>query len=184
VRRVLGYVVLGAFLATWLVVLRPQALGGPAVYIVVRGSSMLPTYENGELVVVQAQADYAVGDVVAYRVPEGDIGEGHLIIHRLSGREPDGRFVVKGDNNDAIDPWHPLPMDIAGKAWLSVPGVGRLVAFIHQPFVAGAFGAGIAVTLVLGRSPGSRGGGRSSPVSQWAAVRRRRLAAVRPSPGR
>ncbi|HKG57825.1 MAG TPA: signal peptidase I [Candidatus Limnocylindrales bacterium] len=153
-RRVAGIVAFAAFLAVWIVVLRPQAIGGPALYIVVRGSSMLPTYENGDLVVVQAAPLYDVGDVVAYRVPDGEIGEGHVIVHRLTGADEGSGFLVTGDNNNAPDPWRPKAIDIAGKAWVSVHGVGRLVAFIHQPVVAGALGAALAVSIVLLRVPG------------------------------
>ena len=60
IRRLLGLGLLAAAVAVWVVALRPQALGGPALYIVVRGSSMLPTFETGDLVVLQSASSYAV----------------------------------------------------------------------------------------------------------------------------
>jgi len=65
VHRVVSLVLLAAALAVWVVVLRPQSLGGSALYIVVRGSSMRPTYETGDLVVVQSAAAYSVGEFVS-----------------------------------------------------------------------------------------------------------------------
>lgn len=150
-RRLLGHGLLVAAVAVWVVGLRPQALGGPALYIVVRGSSMVPTYESGDLVVVQSASAYAAGDVIAYRVPEADIGAGHIIIHRIAGGDGAAGFLVKGDNNPAVDPWTPRTSDVAGKAWLVVPGFGRVVAFIHQPVIAGALAAAMMVTLILAR---------------------------------
>lgn len=151
VRRLVKFAVLAAVLAIWAVALRPQALGGPAQYIVVRGSSMLPTYQSGDLVVIGSASAYAVGDIVAYRVPSGEIGEGHIVIHRIAGGDGAHGFVVKGDNNAAVDPWSPRPADIAGKAWLVAPGLGRVIALIHQPVVAGGLAAAIMVTLILAR---------------------------------
>jgi signal peptidase len=180
--RVISIAAFAVFLAVWAIVLRPQAIGGPALYIVIRGSSMLPTYENGDLVVVEAAPAYAVGDVVAYRVPKGEIGEGHVIVHRLSAADNDGHFFVKGDNNNAPDPWKPAPTDIAGKAAVSIRGVGRVVAFIHQPFVAGAIGAAIAVSIILLRVP-TPAGQAPSPRRPWGRVARRpRRARPRPRP--
>ena len=152
-RRLVRFGTMAAVLAVWAVALRPQALGGPALYIVVRGSSMVPTYQNGDLVVAVSAPTYAVGDIVAYRVPSGDIGEGHTIVHRITGGDGIDGFVVQGDNNNAPDPWSPRPADMAGKAWLVVPGLGRLIAIIHQPVVAGGLAAGIMVSLTLGRRP-------------------------------
>jgi len=150
-RRLFRLGAVAAVLAIWALALRPQALGGPALYIVIRGSSMLPTYQTGDLVIIESAPAYAVGDVVAYRVPSGDIGEGHLVVHRITGADGTDGFVVKGDNNEAPDPWSPRPGDIAGKAWLVVPGLGRLIAFIHQPVMAGGLAAGIMVALILAR---------------------------------
>jgi signal peptidase I len=150
-RRFLKFGTMAAVLAIWIVLLRPQSLGGPALYIVVRGSSMLPTYQNGDLVVMQSAPVYGVGDAVAYRVPSGEFGEGHVIVHRITGGNGADGFVVQGDNNNAIDPWMPRATDIAGKSWAVVPGLGRLIAIIHQPVVAGALAAGVMVSLILAR---------------------------------
>jgi signal peptidase I len=148
-RRFLKFGTMAAVLMIWIVLLRPQSLGGPALYIVVRGTSMLPTYQNGDLVVMQSAPVYVVGDAVAYRVPSGEFGEGHVIVHRITGGNGTDGFVVQGDNNNAIDPWMPHITDIAGKSWVVVPGLGRLIAIIHQPVVAGALAAGVMVSLIL-----------------------------------
>lgn len=149
VRRLLTFGTLAAVLAIWLVLLRPQSLGGSALYIVVRGSSMVPTYQNGDLVIMQSAPAYAAGDAVAYRVPSGEIGAGHVVVHRIAGGNGADGFVVQGDNNDAVDPWMPRATDVAGKTWLVVPGVGRLIAFIHQPIIMGGLAAGVMVSLIL-----------------------------------
>ncbi len=152
-RRILKVATMVAVLAIWIVLLRPQSLGGPALYIVIRGTSMLPTYQNGDLVVMQPAPAYTVGDPIAYRVPSGQIGEGHVIVHRITGGDGTMGFTVQGDNNNAVDPWLPRATDIAGKSWIVVPGVGRLVTMIHQPVIAGGLAAGVMVTLILaGRS--------------------------------
>ena len=40
-RRAISLVLLSTLVAVWAVTLRPQAIGGPAVFVAVRGSSML-----------------------------------------------------------------------------------------------------------------------------------------------
>jgi signal peptidase I len=146
-------------MAVWVLVLRPNALGGPASYVVVRGSSMLPGMSTGDLVIGQASESYQVGDVVAYRVPDGQIGDGHIIIHRIVGGDA-AAFTLQGDNNDAIDPWTPRDADVIGRAWIVVPGVGRLLAMLHEPVMLGAFAAAIVVAVAISRPASPR---RSKP---------------------
>ena len=141
----------------WFLVLRPQPLGGPATYVVVRGSSMLPAYENGDFVVTQSARAYAVGEVVAYRVPAGEIGEGHVVIHRIVGGDAVSGFILQGDNNQFVDPWTPRPADIVGTVWLQVPGFGRVIAVVQQPVIAAGLAMSVAITIMLARpSPASQ----------------------------
>ena len=123
-RRLVTFGATAAVLVFWAAVLRPQSLGGPALYTVIRGSSMLPTYDTGDLVLIESASEYAIGDVIAYRVPGGEIGEGHVIVHRIAGGNATSGFVVQGDNNNAPDPWSPHLADIAGKAWLEFRASG------------------------------------------------------------
>jgi signal peptidase len=151
-RRLAKFAAAAAVVAFWAVTLRPEALGGNATYIVVRGNSMEPTYHTGDLVIGGSSSEYAVGDIVAYRVPAGEIGEGHVVVHRIVGGDSTAGFVMRGDNNGAPDPWSPRIGDIEGRAWLLVPGLGSLIAFVHQPVIAGGLAASIMVTMVIAGS--------------------------------
>jgi signal peptidase len=148
----------------WAVTMRPALLGGPATYLVVRGTSMLPIYETGDLVILHDQPSYGVGDVVGYRVPAHEIGAGRIVLHRIIGLAPDG-FVLQGDNNQAPDPWTPSTADVAGRIWIVVPVIGRLILWLYQPIVLGAGGAAIAVAIVVGRQSRSPSGGAAGAAA-------------------
>jgi len=157
-RRIVGLLRRAAVLLLilgWVALFRPQILGGPATYLVVRGTSMLPAYETGDLVVLQQQPAYAVGDVIGYRVPTGEIGAGRVVLHRIIGTSPGG-FLVQGDNNEAVDPWTPTADDIAGRLWIVIPVVGRLLAWLHEPAVVGALATAFVVAVTVTHEPRPR----------------------------
>jgi signal peptidase I len=149
-RRVLSIALTAALVAVWFVLFRPSALGGWVTYVVIRGDSMLPTYEPGDLVVLTPRASYGDGDVVGYRVPAGELGAGLLVVHRIVDAAGD-RFILRGDNNPAPDPWEPRAHDVAGTVVAAAPGLGRTLAWIRQPAVIAAAAAAIVVWLVARR---------------------------------
>ena len=168
--KVANYIALVAVLLViggWVVFLRPQALGGNVSYIVVRGTSMLPIFHTGDLVIVRTEPDYGPDDVVAYRVPDGELGAGQVVIHRIL-REEDGRFVMQGDNNEDSDPWLPARGDIVGRPWVLMPGVGRLLTMVHEPAILGAIAASLVVMVLVARPT------RKRPVTvgrrSWGSV--------------
>lgn len=158
-----------AVVTFWMLTLRPQPLGGPAAYLVVRGDSMLPTYETGDLLVLRRAADYGVGDVVAYRVPAGQLGEGHVVVHRVVGGDGASGWVLQGDNNPAPDPWMPRDHDVVGRPWLVLPQVGRIVGWLYQPVILAGLAAAIVVGFVIAHpglpnTPKKRSGSPSRPL--------------------
>jgi len=144
----------------WFFLLRPGSLGGPASYVIVSGVSMQPTYQSGDLVVMRRSSSYAAGDIIAYRVPKGEQGEGSLIIHRIVARDEKG-YITKGDNRAANDLWRPSVDDIAGQAWLHLPGAGTIVARLKAPLPLATIAATFAVYLVL--STGSKQSKKEQP---------------------
>jgi signal peptidase len=114
VRRLVSLALALALAAAWFVTLRPQVLGGPSAFILVSGTSMLPTMKDGDLVVVRRAASYGTGDVVAYRVPKGEANAGAQVIHRIVSGDGDRGFVVQGDNRSAVDMWRPRDEDMIG----------------------------------------------------------------------
>jgi len=142
----------------WFIALRPQVLGGPAAYILVSGESMQPTIRPGSLVILFRQPQYAVGDVVAYRIPPGDPGAGLNIIHRIVGGSAAAGFLLRGDNVASSDLWRPNPDAILGSAQMVIPGAVPVLLFARSPIVAASVSAGLAAFLVLGFwSKGRRG---------------------------
>ena len=64
----------------------------------VDGVSMLPTLEEGDLVVIQpaTMGDIHVGDIIVYGPPCSTNGES--VIHRVVGTAPSGGFYTQGDD--------------------------------------------------------------------------------------
>lgn len=122
---VLVAAVVGAF---WAV--RPQLLGGGVSYVVSRGASMEPNLQDGDLVVLHQAASYEVGDVVAYE----SASLGRTVIHRITAVQ-DGRYLMRGDANDSVDPDRPTTGDIIGRTTARVPGAGDIAAQMRRPAI-------------------------------------------------
>jgi signal peptidase len=138
--RVLATVVTVLAAASWVLWLRPTSLGGPAAYVMVSGESMEPTYYNGDFVVSRKHASYQSGDIVVFRVPKGEVGEGHHVIHRIIGGSSTPGFTTQGDNRFSPDLWRPTNEDIVGEVWFRFPGaVSRWLPLVRTPLVLGLF---------------------------------------------
>jgi len=164
--RDLPFLLTLAAFAAWFVLLRPGSLGGPASYLRVSGTSMLPTIHDGDLAIVTAADAYVVGEVVAFRVPADEAGAGAMVIHRIVGGSPTTGFVTQGDNKPGPDLWRPKPADIVGTLRFVVPGAGPILGGLRQPAVFAAIGAGFTVFAVLlgGRTASSSS---RSPLGSW-----------------
>lgn len=110
------------FLAIWFG--WPSQWGGNTTYVVVQGTSMQPGYHTGDVVIARASDDIDVGDVVVYAVPDDSTGAGKLIMHRVKSIEPDGRFVIQGDNRDTPDQFDIYAKNIVGVERVHIPKVG------------------------------------------------------------
>jgi signal peptidase len=136
----------------WAQYLRPQSLGGRAAYVLVSGKSMLPRYHTGDLVLVERQPSYHVGQLVAYRVPKGDPMAGAEVIHRIIGGTAAHGFIVKGDNRTAIDIWRPKPGDIVGAKALRIPNAVIVLQLLRSPLFLGLLAACFVFVQVLARN--------------------------------
>jgi signal peptidase I len=124
----------------------PSTIGGPVTYVTTQGTSMQPRFETGDLALVRPAGDYRVGDIVAYRSSVLKT----VVLHRIIRRDG-GRYVLKGDNNDFIDPEHATRDELIGSLWLRIPQGGRVLAWLHSPVASAALAGGLAL-LLLGSS--------------------------------
>jgi signal peptidase I len=145
-------------LGAWLL-FAPPPLGLSTRYAVVEGSSMEPGLSRGDLVFVRAGGKLAVGDVVLYR----DQSMGVRVLHRVTAVE-DGRLVLQGDANDFLDDARPLPSEVIGTYWFSVPRAGAVVLWLAQPLHAALLA--FILTLVA-----LAGGGAARPAASGEASR-------------
>ena len=134
-----------ALVAVWMLVFRPESLGGPAGYIIVSGTSMQPAFYTDDVVVTRKQAEYSPGDVVAFRVPEGEAGAGRNVIHRVIGGNRTDGYITQGDNRRQEDPWRPTDSDVIGKQWLAIADGARYIDWIRSPLII----AGIALFIAF-----------------------------------
>jgi signal peptidase I len=127
----------------------PQPLGGRADWVMVSGTSMLPRLHTGDLVLVERQASYHVGEVVAYRVPKGQVGAGYVVIHRIIGGNGTTGWRMKGDNRTAPDLWSPTDRDVIGSTLLRIPDAWFVLRLLHMPVLLGLFAGCAAFFLIV-----------------------------------
>lgn len=152
--------------AAWYVTVAPTGIGGPLTPVIVRGTSMLPTYEPGDLVLAYRSRGPRVGQVVVFRGPS----EGY-VIHRITAVDGE-RITTQGDNRDRPDPWATTADDVVGVARLAVPGIGRYLLVLADPLVIATLAGSVAATVVLRprRSPVPTAPGAAVAVIAVAAL--------------
>ena len=180
-----GAVLVATLSVAWAFTLRPASLGGPAQYVLVKGVSMLPTFETGDLVITRPAERYRVGDVVAYRVPEGDIGAGAVVLHRIVGGSAAAGYRHPGRRQRRRRRMATHGRDILGKAWIHAPGVGRALTFLRAPVPLASLAAGFTIAFVLFPSPKRRRHSKLSRARSRNGDRPRRTASsARPGAAR
>jgi signal peptidase I len=134
---------------------------------------MEPSLRQGDLAVVRKQGSYSPGDVVAFRVPRGEAGDGAIVIHRIVGGTAEDGFIMQGDNKENPDLWRPTQDDIVGGMWFSVPRAGGVLAFLQGPLRLAGLASGFAVFLVLSGDTDKKRPRKGSPGKRPDAARRR-----------
>jgi signal peptidase len=130
----------------------PQSLYGRAGWILVSGTSMLPHLHTGDLILVEHQSSYHVGEVVAYRVPKGQVGAGYVVIHRIVGGNGRTGWRMKGDNRTTPDLWYPANRDVIGAKLLRIPHAWLILRFFHTPLLLSLFASfAVFFLIALGR---------------------------------
>lgn len=130
VATVAATVVFLLVLAPLLVAAVPQAVGASHSYVVL-SSSMTPTVEAGDMVIVDDRAPTAIegGDIISYRAPEE---EKAIVTHRVvEVVKRDGKrlFRTKGDANEEVDPYLVSKEDLIGEVAFVIPYAGYFVQF-------------------------------------------------------
>ena len=108
---------------------------------VVLTGSMEPTIMTDELIIVQAQEDYEVGDVVVYQT--GKI----LVVHRIIAMDAE-TVTTQGDANNVAD----APVDLAhikGRVIRHIPNVGTAVRILKTPWATALLIGGALLTAEL-----------------------------------
>ncbi len=99
-------------------------VGGYSALIVLSGS-MEPTIKTGEVIVIHAEPEYKLRDILTYR--EGSV----LVTHRIVDVTSD-TYTTRGDANNTDDP--PIKKSQAvGKTIFHIPYLGRVILFVQSP---------------------------------------------------
>ena len=148
--RVRRYLSFFGNLALWIVVafnawfLWPASLGGSTTFVLVNGHSMEPNYQPGDLLIARKGVP-SVGDVVVYRPP----GYGDAkVVHQIIDGDGVRGWVMKGINNEFVDPWEPTNDMVVGIVQVHFPSLGGVGVVLLSPLVWAAILV-IALGLLL-----------------------------------
>ena len=120
-RRTLARILLLAGTVVLVVFFRPQTLGGPVSYGIVRTSAMTPTIPKGDMVAAIRQPTYQNGDVIVYRGSAVRSNARELLLGRIVAGNGVAGFVIKGDSSPApyrVTPRTPISSE--GSGFISV----------------------------------------------------------------
>jgi signal peptidase I len=123
------YIFLGIFMAFSVNIILGQALSTDMPVVAVESNSMVPTFYQGDILIIQGMrnpADYgnmlAVGDIIVFSAE----GRTIPIVHRIKQINADGSFQTQGDANTGQHPFEKqvLPLQIHGKVVMIIPYLG------------------------------------------------------------
>ena len=143
----------GLAAALWATLAPPQ-LGGQTMLATSYGSSMEPMVHRGDVLILRKGGPARVGDVVGYRSELLN----SIVVHRVK-RIENGKLVLKGDNNDFLDPERVPQSAVVGHLALHVPEAGVALEELRKPRSAAALGI-LAAFYIAG---GSRKRRRRNP---------------------
>ncbi len=125
----------------------PSALGGRVQLVVVSGNSMEPTYHSKDLLYVRIDRSIEVGEPAVYRMPNASGTKDVMIVHRIVAQDPDGKYLLRGDNRSSNDAQPVSPDDIIGVPVFNLgPLPTRLLAAIP---LYGTLLFGVCITWML-----------------------------------
>lgn len=127
VGQLLVTVVLLAAVSPFAVFAVPQVIGADDGFVVLSGS-MEPALSPGDVVIVDASAPVAVGDIITYRTGTDTVPT----THRIVGVQ-DGRYETKGDANGNADAGLVGSEAIIGRVVLTIPVVGHVILWANTP---------------------------------------------------
>lgn len=127
------------------------ALNALELIMVVEGTSMVPTYHDGDLLIIQRNVDkenIEVTDIIIFHSPSN---WNQLIVHRVIERVIMNNqlyFRTRGDNNNVADQWY-VPEDnvVAVVTW-NIPLLGQMLIIIYNPIVRVII-AGLAISFII-----------------------------------
>ncbi len=121
-----GLIVLVAALVPFVIFAVPQVVGADHGFVILSGS-MEPTVSPGDVVIVDASAAVAVGDIITF-----DDGNDIPTTHRVIGFEG-GQYVTQGDANQNPDAQRVAPGDVLGQVSLTIPYIGYVILWVNTP---------------------------------------------------
>lgn len=137
------YVLLGVLLAFGINMVLGQALSTDMPVVAVESNSMVPTFNQGDILVITGSSDpenyenmLNVDDIIVFSVEERDVP----IVHRIIEINPDGSYQTRGDANRVQHEFekHIEPDQIHGKMILIIPYLGWVKIGVTEyilPFV-------------------------------------------------
>ncbi len=156
-------VVAAALLEGYLVM--ALALGTLTPLMVVPSSSMVPTLNVGDLIIVRGVDATAIvpGDIIVFNVPAPyNSYTPSPVVHRVVDVRFEGgklSFATKGDNLPSPDSWLVPAENVIGICVGKVPYLGLPALFLRTPYGLAAAAAALMLLLFLPhRRKGGRGG--------------------------
>jgi signal peptidase len=137
VAAVLGFVLLVALVAPFVVFAVPQTVGADHAFVVLSGS-MEPELSPGDVIIV-ASGPVAVGDVITYRTGS-EVPTTHRIVE-----EVDGAYRTKGDANENADAGLVDPSQVLGSVVVVIPLIGYVILWANT-----TVGFALLVVIPLG----------------------------------
>jgi len=118
--------------------------------VAVESNSMIPVFSQGDILLLQGQASYSVGDVIVFSPSP----QATPVVHRIVEINPDGTYQTKGDANNSQLPFEKKISEgqIHGKVILIVPYLGWIKIAISEyvlPNIIWLAGAAIFLYILI-----------------------------------